>query len=283
MLEAGWGAQASARRTHMLSRPEAVQDDTRHGMVFPRISRSTSRRAPVYFCVFTCPSAPRILHTAATNYFQKHFVQNPFGAVCSVCDRLWFAKDLSKAPQHSHGILPEHFPNRDISAFRVCRTCRTSLNEVKIPNYSTSNGYVYPPKPSYLPRLNAVSERLIAPRIPFMQIRRLVYHTSGQLSITGPIVNVPISVPKTIAILPNKHVNDVALHVNIKRPFLAVANQKLHEIANAWFTQLSNSVINLSPTPPVRPVGEEEEMERGGEAETRLENLLDDSGVTQYE
>ncbi|KAL1442825.1 hypothetical protein MTO96_030601 [Rhipicephalus appendiculatus] len=29
-------------------------------------------------------SAPRILRTAATNYFQKHFVQNPFGAVCSV-------------------------------------------------------------------------------------------------------------------------------------------------------------------------------------------------------
>ncbi|XP_077564555.1 uncharacterized protein LOC144180022 [Haemaphysalis longicornis] len=38
-------------------------------------------------------------------------------------------------------------------------------------------GYRYPPRPAHLPELNAVEERLISPRLPFISIRRLTRAT----------------------------------------------------------------------------------------------------------
>ncbi|KAK8785344.1 hypothetical protein V5799_008293 [Amblyomma americanum] len=99
--------------------------------------------------------SPRVLHTAATNYFEKHFEQNELGATCSVCDRRWFTNDLSKAPLCD--ILQEHYPNPDLTAFAVCQTCLHSLREGKMLPYPTTIGYVYPPMPPHLPRLNAGS------------------------------------------------------------------------------------------------------------------------------
>ncbi|XP_077517630.1 uncharacterized protein LOC144128245 isoform X2 [Amblyomma americanum] len=99
--------------------------------------------------------SPRVLYTAATNYFEKHFEQNELGATCSVCDRRWFTNDLSKAPLCD--ILQEHYPNPDLTAFAVCQTCLHSLREGKMLSYPTTIGYVYPPMPPHLPRLNAGS------------------------------------------------------------------------------------------------------------------------------
>ena len=57
----------------------------------------------------------------------------------------------------------------------------------------------FPNKPSVLD-LIPLEERLISPRIPFMQIRELP--RGGQLSIHGNVVNVPSDVNSTVHTLP---------------------------------------------------------------------------------
>ncbi|XP_042145181.1 uncharacterized protein LOC121835251 [Ixodes scapularis] len=156
----------------------------------------------------------------ATKNFQRLFRDNPFGSVCSVCDRLWFQNDLQPLPDRCHETLEQSFPNSDLTQFKLCSTCIQSVHKGHIPHLSSSNGYVYPPKPAHLPQLNAVSERLISPRIPFMQLRRLM-HGARQHGIKGPVVNVCVDVDDMVTMLPRAIEQDRALNVHLKRRMLA--------------------------------------------------------------
>ncbi|KAM7300288.1 hypothetical protein ISCGN_020852, partial [Ixodes scapularis] len=40
-------------------------------------------------------STPAEQFSGATARFRREFVENPFGVTCAVCDRLWFARDVS--------------------------------------------------------------------------------------------------------------------------------------------------------------------------------------------
>ncbi|GBP91919.1 hypothetical protein EVAR_103568_1 [Eumeta japonica] len=103
--------------------------------------------------------------------FKIKFLDNSFGYPCSVCDRLWFRDDLkSPSPEHKE-ILTKLYPiyQRKYGALQHMQ----ALNKKNIPLMSTFNGFKYPDVPQHLPPLDLVSERLISPRIPFMQIRRL--------------------------------------------------------------------------------------------------------------
>nr|XP_029708127.1 uncharacterized protein LOC115254659 [Aedes albopictus] len=62
-----------------------------------------------------------------------------------------------------------------------------------VPTLSSSNGFKYPPYPPSLPPLDPISERLISPRLPFMQIRRL-RQAQGSYTIIGQVINVPVDV-----------------------------------------------------------------------------------------
>ncbi|XP_049274150.1 uncharacterized protein LOC125759433 [Rhipicephalus sanguineus] len=144
----------------------------------------------------------------ATNMFHKRFTSNPFSYSCSVCDR--HKNDLKPLPETHADVVSDAFLT-GVSRFQVCRTCMQSIRQERMPNVSTTNGYAYPPKPSHLPKLNVVSEHLVSPRIPFMQIGRLLYSDSGQLAIKGPIVNVPINVSTTVQMPPGDVEEDQAL------------------------------------------------------------------------
>lgn len=158
----------------------------------------------------------------------KKFLDVYFGFACSVCDRLWFQDDLACISNVTNAakkksaldVLARDFPGDDVANFKVCRACKDSLLEGKIPPLSKTNGYAYPPIPPHLPQLNVVEERLVAPRIPFMSIRRLS-HGGGQFGIKGQVVNVPIDVQKTVQSLPRGIDDDVAINVNLKRRLLA--------------------------------------------------------------
>ncbi|GFU14265.1 ATP-dependent DNA helicase [Trichonephila clavipes] len=69
---------------------------------------------------------------------------------------------------------------------------------------------------AHLPTLDLVSEKLISPRIPFMQIRRL-RHVRGQFGILGQIINVPVSVNTMVNRLPRNVDDDYCVNVHIKR------------------------------------------------------------------
>lgn len=101
---------------------------------------------------------------------------------------------------------------------KICSTCKTALDKPNIPIMSTYNGFKYPPFPTNppLPRLDQVSERLISPRLPFMQIRRL-RHVHGQFGIYGQVINVPVEVNTMVNALPRNIHEDHNIFVHIKR------------------------------------------------------------------
>lgn len=114
-------------------------------------------------------------------------------------------------------VLPANFPRR-ASNVKVCGTCKSVLKS-GTPKYATTFGYVSPPGPSCLPRLNAIEESLIfliASRLPFTCIMRLS-HGRGHHAIRGQIANVPIDVQGTLQTLPRHISDDGAVEVHIKR------------------------------------------------------------------
>lgn len=76
----------------------------------------------------------------------------------------------------------------------------------------------YPPKPQELPPLDPIAERLISPRLPFMQIRRLRHE--GNYSIVGQVINIPVDVNNMVQHLPRSLDDDYAFNVNIKKNFI---------------------------------------------------------------
>lgn len=142
-----------------------------------------------------------------------------------------------------------------------------------------SFGYRYPPRPAHLPDLNPVEERLIAPRLPFMSIRRLT-RGNGQFGIKGQAVNVPIDVSKVVRCLPRMVPEDVAFDVHIKRRLMSPATYKRGLVKRgnilAWLKHLEH-------TPLYRAINVRVDWSRldhfddGGEREEPQEDDVDDA------
>jgi hypothetical protein len=83
--------------------------------------------------------------------------------------------------EHGNGrteVAPE-FPDMDIAQFKACVTRTAAPDRDQVPRLSSSNGFTYPPYTAHLPPLYCISERLVAPRLPFMQTRRLRHQMAG--------------------------------------------------------------------------------------------------------
>ena len=72
----------------------------------------------------------------------------------------------------------------------------------------------FPEKPELL-NLTPLEERLISPRTPFPQIRKL--SRGGQLSIHGNIVNVPKDINSTIQCLPRPIDESQTIPIKLRR------------------------------------------------------------------
>lgn len=126
----------------------------------------------------------------------------------------------------------------------MCKTCKASVTKGKIPSLATYNGFKYPERPADLPELDIIAERLISPRLPFMQIRRL-RHFNGQFAITGQIINVPVSVDNMINLLPRPldgQEEDFCINVHIKKKLIHKTSY-LHglvkmSVIKRWLTYL---------------------------------------------
>ena len=75
-----------------------------------------------------------------------------------------------------------------------------NLKAGKLSTCAKANKMTFLEKPDVLKNLTPLEERLISPRIPFMQVRELP--SGGQLSIQGNVVNVPADVNSTVSVLP---------------------------------------------------------------------------------
>ena len=96
----------------------------------------------------------------------------------------------------------------------ICHTCLRALRDSKLPKLSVANGMKWPDKPPEL-NLHQLEERLIALRIPFMQIRELP--RGGQYSLKGNVINVPVDIQPTINSLPRPMDENFTVAIQLKK------------------------------------------------------------------
>lgn len=122
--------------------------------------------------------------------------------VCAYCTQTWFRYDVLKAEQLGKTNLGltclTGFKSFDDTEW-ICPTCHRNIKAREIPSFAVVNGMWFPEKPPDL-NITELGERLISPRIPFMQ---LVEKTRGeQKSLRRNVVNVPSEVNSTVTVLP---------------------------------------------------------------------------------
>ena len=78
---------------------------------------------------------------SATRTFETDFVNNPFGYVCDVCEKLRHMKDLTPVSSAMRETLSLAAPPEwGETVVRVCATCKNFLVRQKIPLFSVTNG-----------------------------------------------------------------------------------------------------------------------------------------------
>ena len=121
--------------------------------------------------------------------------------VCVSCSQLFFKKSVDEFKNTQR--LPEKLLQVCVRSIKtvnnkewICKQCKTYLMESKVPPCSIGNDFRFPAIPNELHGLTKLEERLISPRIPFMQIKELP--RGGQLAVHGNIVNVPADKTKQL-------------------------------------------------------------------------------------
>ena len=138
--------------------------------------------------------------------------------VCSCCHQTWFRKSVSMLknthiPAESKRLHCTDFTSIGNEEW-ICHTCLSALRENKPPKLSVANGMKWPDKPQEL-NLHQLEERLIALRIPFMQIRELP--RGGQYSLKGNVINVPVDIQPTINCLPRPMDENFTVAIQLKK------------------------------------------------------------------
>ena len=138
--------------------------------------------------------------------------------VCSCCHQTWFRKSVSML-KNTH--ISAESKKLHCTGFTsvgneewICHTCLSALRESKPPKLSVANGMKWPDKPPEL-NLHQLEERLIALRIPFMQIRELP--RGGQYSLKGNVINVPVDIQPTINCLPRPMDENFTVAIQLKK------------------------------------------------------------------
>ena len=138
--------------------------------------------------------------------------------VCSCCHQTWFRKSVSIL---KNTYIPAESKRQHCTNFIsvndkewICHTCLSALRDSKIPKLSVTNGMKWPIKPPEL-NLHQLEERLIALRIPFMQIRELP--RGGQYSLKRNVINVPVDIQPTINCLPRPMDDNFTVAIQSKK------------------------------------------------------------------
>ena len=100
-----------------------------------------------------------------------------------------------KKPSVSGNVINTIINGQNVDALKICSrpTSKSALDKNYIPHLSVYIAFHYPKTQQHLPKIDLMTERLISPRIHFMQIRRS-RHVQGQFGIYGQTINVPVAV-----------------------------------------------------------------------------------------
>ena len=128
--------------------------------------------------------------------------------VCTCCHRMLYRHSVigfnptkyTKASPELLGGLCEHIYVTSEGKQWVCKTCDGALSRGNLPVQAKANGMELDSEPTELSCLNALEQRLISLRVPFM---KMVALPSGkQRCIHGPAVNVPSKIDRVCTMLP---------------------------------------------------------------------------------
>ena len=142
--------------------------------------------------------------------------------VCTVCLQTWFRRsvsDISKlqitSPEENSKLnqCRRNYMSVENKEW-ICRTCRDSIKEGRVPKLSIENKMGFPPKPKELD-LNGMEERFTAPRLTLFQMRDLP--CGGMKSVRGNSVKLPIDIAPTVDMLPRTLDNTETIAINFKR------------------------------------------------------------------
>ncbi|CAH0404007.1 unnamed protein product [Chilo suppressalis] len=182
--------------------------------------------------------------------FKSTFLDNDFGYACSVCDRLWFKNDLKPITAAQLDVISEWFIKENRQLCReeyemVCNNCKRTLNNKSMPHLAKVNGFSYPDRPPGLPPLDPISERLISPCLPFMQVRRLRHDSSYGIMVQ--VINVPVDVQQMVKCLPRQLNEDDVINVNMERNLthksVYISEYVSKSTISAWLTVLQESPL----------------------------------------
>ena len=141
--------------------------------------------------------------------------------ICTCCDQLWYKSSVLRCNCNKYVNCSVDIVKLCITGVKsvskcewICKTCDSYLKWGRMPCCAKANKMLFPEKPEIL-NLTSLEERLVAPRIPFMQIRELP--RGGQLSIHGNVVNVPADVTATVNCLPKLLSESDTIAVRLKR------------------------------------------------------------------
>ena len=95
-----------------------------------------------------------------------------------------------------------------------CHTCLSALRESIRPKLSVANGMKWPDKPPEQ-NFHQLEERLIALRIPFIQIRELP--RGGQYYLKGNVINVPVDIQPSINCLQRSMDENFTVAIQLKK------------------------------------------------------------------
>jgi plasmid maintenance system antidote protein VapI len=156
----------------------------------------------------------------ATELFNKNISVGP-EYICTCCDQLWYRSSVTECNASLYRSCSRQILNLCLTGFKsidntewICGTCHSNLKTGKLPSCAKANKMSFPEKPDVLKDLT-LEERLISPRIPFMQLRELP--SGGQLSIQGNVVNVPADVNSTVSLLPRPINESQTIPIKLKR------------------------------------------------------------------
>ena len=128
--------------------------------------------------------------------------------VCTYCHRMLYRHAVigfkptkyTKATPELLKKLSEHAYVSSDGKQWVCKTCDGALCRGNLPVQAKANGMELDSEPTEMSCLNALEQRLISLRVPFM---KMVALPSGkQRCIHGPAVNVPSNVDRVCTMLP---------------------------------------------------------------------------------
>ncbi|XP_060554156.1 uncharacterized protein LOC132715189, partial [Ruditapes philippinarum] len=170
--------------------------------------------------------------------------------VCTCCTQTFFRhfmRKIEQIPDIKKTLIAKFCTQyRSFDNFEwICKTCLEWASKGKTPKLWIHNGLKFPMKPTELD-LSNLEERLVSPRIPFMQLRQMP--RGGQVSMKGNIVNVPADVSGTIKSLPRMVDENETIMLKLKRKLsykhhVAFENIRPNKVYQAAKWLVSNSEL----------------------------------------